>query len=261
QISDFTPGTDELLLDGLTFSDVTVVQSGTDTIIRETATSQDLATLINIQAADLDSSNFEIPGGIVGTGNDDIPIQGNAQDNLIQGLGGADSISGRGGADELLGGTGDDILEGNAGNDTLMGEAENDILRGGGGQDLLIGGNGDDNLEGNGGRDELIGGNGDDNLEGGGNNDTLDGGLGSDLLTGGNGADSFILRSGDGSDDILDYQDGTDNFLLDGLTFSDLTVVASGGNTILQETATSQDLATLFGIAPTAIDATDFATI
>ncbi|MCL2931868.1 MAG: hypothetical protein MGG11_06165 [Trichodesmium sp. MAG_R03] len=264
QIDDFMPGTDNLLLDGLSFSDLTVIQDGTNTIIRKTATSEDLATLIDTQAVDLDRGDFEFPGGIVGTGNNDI-ILGNAQDNLIQGLDGADDIRGNGGADELLGGTGDDELQGNAGNDILMGEDGNDTLQGDEGQDTLLGGNGNDILEGDEDRDNLIGGNGDDNLQGGADNDTLDGGLGSDVLKGDgsadSSADSFILRSGNGSDLILDYQDGIDNFLLDGLTFNELTVVDNVGNTIIQETATSEDLATLVGVSATTIDSGDFSTI
>ncbi|MGB3513322.1 MAG: calcium-binding protein [Microcoleaceae cyanobacterium] len=241
-IEDFQPGTDNLLLDGLDFSDLTVIQDGTDTVIRETATSEDLATLVGINAASLDSSNFMIPDGIFGTGNDDF-INGDSDDNLIQGLDGADELVGLEGNDELLGGSGDDILRGNQGSDTLMGEGGNDLLEGGGGQDSLLGGDGVDDLQ------------------GGGNNDILDGGLGDDLLNGGGGADSFLLRSGDGSDLILDYVDGTDNFLLDGLTFSDLSLVSSGGNTVIQETATSEDLATLLGINATVIGSSDFVTI
>jgi Ca2+-binding RTX toxin-like protein len=48
---------------------------------------------------------------------------GDAQNNIILGLGGNDLINGRGGDDDLRGGDGDDSLEGGAGADTLLGEA------------------------------------------------------------------------------------------------------------------------------------------
>jgi CSLREA domain-containing protein len=180
------------------------------------------------------------PNCIFGTENGDF-IEGDAQDNCIDGLGGDDELRGLNGNDSLIGGEG---------NDTLRGNALNDTLDGGLGDDLLVGG-----LD----RDSLLGGDGIDTLRGGGANDTLDGGLGGDSLFGDAGADSFLLRSGDGTDLIVDYQDGTDNFLLDGLAFTDLTVVQSGTDTILQ--AAGEDLATLLGISAASIDNGDFVTI
>ena len=180
------------------------------------------------------------PNCIFGTENGDF-IEGNAQDNCIDGLAGDD---------ELRGLNGNDSLFGNDGNDTLRGNALNDTLNGGLGDDLLVGGAD---------QDSLLGGDGIDTLRGGGSNDTLDGGLGGDSLFGDAGADSFLLRAGDGTDLIVDYQDGTDNFLLDGLTFGDLTIVQSATDTILQ--AGGEDLATLLGISAASIDSGDFVTI
>ncbi len=60
---------------------------------------------------------------------------------------------------------------------------------------LLVGGAGKDTLYGGGGRDYLIGGRG---------NDTLDGGKDNDILIGGEGFDTYIWKTGDGDDKIID---------------------------------------------------------
>ena len=92
------------------------------------------------------------------------------------------------------------------GHDTVFGSEQRDIL---------LGDNGDDKLFGLGGVDQLFGGEG---------NDTLDGGRDLDLLYGGTGADNFILRSGDGTDRIMDFNatEG-DLFVLDQISFGSLT--------------------------------------
>lgn len=83
-------------------------------------------------------------------------------------------IDGRGGADDLAGGAAGDVFIGGSGNgsDELTGSAGNDLLAGGGGNDTLSGGAGNDVLRG-----------------GIGNGDTMDGGA--------------------GSEDLLDFSDGT----------------------------------------------------
>ncbi|MEB3175505.1 MAG: Calx-beta domain-containing protein, partial [Cyanobacteriota bacterium] len=97
----------------------------------------------------------------------------------------------------------------------------------------MDGGDGDDELWGSNQRDVLLGGNGGDRLYGGGDvdklyggagDDLLDGGAGIDVLTGGLGADGFVLRSGAGSDRILDFNPAEgDLIMLDGLSFGQLT--------------------------------------
>jgi len=86
----------------------------------------------------------------------------------------ASFIDGRGGADNLTGGTGGDVFIGGSGSgaDTLLGSSGNDLLIGGDGNDTLSGGAGNDVLRG-----------------GIGNGDTMDGGA--------------------GSEDLLDFSDGT----------------------------------------------------
>lgn len=97
----------------------------------------------------------------------------------------ASFIDGRGGADTLTGGAAGDIFIGGAGTgaDNLIGSAGNDLLIGGDGSDTLSGGPGNDVLRG-----------------GLGNNDSMDGGA--------------------GTEDLLDFSDGTV-----GITFT----LAQGG--------------------------------
>ena len=148
---------------------------------------------------------------------------------------------------------------GGNGNDALNGGGGLDILNGGSGQDTLIGSSGRDTLIGGLDADSLLGGSDLDSLNGGSGRDTLDGGRNPDRLTGGSDADSFVLRSGDGNDRILDYVDGTDNFLLDSLTFEDLTIEldSTGNNTVIK--TSTETLATLVGVTDiTDLDNGDF---
>jgi len=69
---------------------------------------------------------------------------------------------------------------------------------------------GADNLSGNSGINTLNGQAGDDTLNGEGGDDTIIGGLGNDILIGGEGADTFVFNEGDGIDNIVDFEAGTD---------------------------------------------------
>jgi ELWxxDGT repeat protein len=143
------------------------------------------------------------------------------------------SINGTEGSDNLLGSdrseqiqalSSNDTIDGRGGNDTIDGGDGNDRLISRGGNDNLSGGNGNDNLNSENGDDTLLGVQGNDVLSGGSGNDLLDGGSGDDTLNGGSGNDIFVLRSGDGSDRILDFNLQSDRFgLADGLQFEDLS--------------------------------------
>ena len=125
-------------------------------------------------------------------------VNGDNNDNIINGWQGKDI---------LYGGYGNDTLNGNDGDDTLYGEAGNDILNGGNGNDTLYGGTGNDTLNGADGDDIINGDDGDDILYGDAGNDQLNGGYGNDTLNGGNGND---ILNGDGGDDILYGDAGND---------------------------------------------------
>ncbi len=164
---------------------------------------------------------------LVGTPEDDTVV-GTTEDDVIQGL------------------AGDDILAGDLGNDLIEGGDGADIIRGDfnvrspggsdGGNDTLIGGGGDDRIGGKGGDDELFGGEGDDQLSGDDGDDLLRGGLGNDTLTGddssgGEGADTFVLAEGEGTDTILDFEVGIDLIgLAEGITADQLSIDPNGNN-------------------------------
>jgi Ca2+-binding RTX toxin-like protein len=156
-------------------------------------------------------------------------LTGDNTENILVGWGGADTISGGDGNDELygyalfidMGGStdGNDILYGNAGDDTIVGGAGEDFLDGGSGADILTGD--------------------------GGSIDATSGGVYSEEqdyhLGGQRGADTFVIRQGDGgssksdADIITDYQPGTDILgLADGLLFDQLDINQDGNDTVIR---------------------------
>ncbi|MDT3676517.1 SwmB domain-containing protein [Microcystis wesenbergii] len=102
--------------------------------------------------------------------------------------------------------SGTNRLEGLGGIDVLVGSPQRDVLLGGADNDQLFGYGEVDQLFGQAG------------------NDILDGGKGLDLLYGGTGADNFVLRAGDGSDQVMDFNatEG-DLFVLENLSFGALS--------------------------------------
>jgi len=138
--------------------------------------------------------------------------------------------------DGFVGSTAKDVVNGGAGNDSLSGRNGNDALTGDAGADTLSGGNGIDSLWGGGDADLLQGGADNDKLWGDGGNDVLMGGTDrgalkvntanaistfriGDSLTGGLNIDTFVFNNGDGVDQILDFQVGTDLLDVNGLWF------------------------------------------
>jgi VCBS repeat-containing protein len=162
-------------------------------------------------------------GSVISTGNRNQEIEGNNGDDIISAGNGSDRILGLGGNDRLFGNNGNDILTGGDGNDSLFG---------GNGTDTLLGDNG---------------------------NDLLDGGNGADIVTGGAGSDRFVLTATAGRDTFTDFADTIDRIALSGgLSFGQLTIADSGGNTAIQLGNTT--LATLTGVNPGLITAADFVT-
>jgi Ca2+-binding RTX toxin-like protein len=99
-----------------------------------------------------------------------------------------------------------------------------------------------------------------DNLQGGEGNDWLYGGRGNDLLNGGLGSDTFVLIAQNGTDTIQDFTDGQDKIgLAEGLTFGQLTVSSSNGNTHIARNG--EVLAILANVNSSLITQTDFMTI
>jgi len=131
--------------------------------------------------------------------------------------------------------TGNDLnndIQGNNGNNTLDGGKGNDKILGGAGSDTINGGVGTDELEGGTGNDTLTGGDGNDYVSGGEGNDTIIGGRGSDELTGGIGKDvfKFSASSGQGTDQIVDFQRGIDTIGIEKSGFGNLTKISVGAS-------------------------------
>jgi Ca2+-binding RTX toxin-like protein len=188
------------------------------------------------------------------------PINGDDNDNVLQGTALADVING---------GKGNDTLNGLEGNDTLNGGLGNDTLNGGSGTDKMVGGAGDDSYvidnagdlitekldEGNdsvsfadktlvtkvianvesytytgsqdwtftadGANNALTGSSGNDTLSGGAGNDVLDGGTGVDKLVGGIGDDTYHI---DNAGDVVTEKASEGN---DTVIFSNVALVTN----------------------------------
>ncbi|MBO9418727.1 calcium-binding protein [Labrenzia sp. R4_2] len=113
----------------------------------------------------------------------------------------------------------------------ILGSSKDDLLAGKSGKDALEGFAGDDHLKGEGGADRLLGGAGNDTLEGGAGDDVIGGGAGADILYGGAGADIFVFSTGEGADEIKDFEIGIDKIDVSGAgvtQFSDLSITANG---------------------------------
>ena len=183
---------------------------------------------------------------------------GDARANVLIGLVGADTLSGGAGADVLIGGDDVDVLSGGEGDDNIdagdgndvsvHGDAGKDLITGGAGDDTLYGDIGADTIDGGIGNDTLWGGTESDTLGGGDGNDVLNGDAGDDKLAGGGGADT--LNGGDGNDtlsgdagnDVLAGGLGNDVYAFDAASGSDTIVDASGGNRIVMQGVTQDQI-------------------
>jgi predicted secreted protein len=197
-----------------------------------------------------------IRSGIDGTPNNDTLV-GTQESDRINGFAGNDTIAGGLGNDEIFGGDGDDVLRG----DLNKRSSQVSI----GGDDIIFGGAGSDRIGGKGGNDQLFGEVGDDQLWGDDGDDILRGGLGNDTLTGddfsgGSGSDTFILAMNEGTDTIVDFQDGADLIgLADGLTFGQLSITQEGKNTLIS--VEDETLAILKGMNANLLTEADFTII
>lgn len=160
-------------------------------------------------------------------------------------------------AGNIEGNNDNNVINGNIGADTISGGAGNDLLRGGSENDFIDGGIGNDRLYGNSGNDTLLGGAGIDLLVGDAGDDLLDGGASGDRLYGLQGAEIFVLRSGEGGDFIYDFQLGSDLLGLDGISVGSINATAdtSGNHTLITNTDNNEVLATLFRTTATAFNA------
>ena len=119
---------------------------------------------------------------------------------------------------------------------------DDDELIGNGADNRIQGRGGDDIIDGNDGRDWLFGEAGDDDLNGGRGNDILVGGIGNDFLAGRAGRDQFRFNADEfeGTDTIVDFQDGKDLMRIEGATLAELrlsTETGAGGDVAIVQLA------------------------
>ena len=214
-------GGDDYIL-GYHFGTVLIGGAGADPIAaREDgliASYETAASGVNVSLArnatfgtgDADGDVFELIAQLRGSQFADT-LEGDANDNVLEGLAGADDLWGGEGLDQALyrlsnRGVTINLLRGEG----RGGHAEGDTLEsvenveGSGFRDVLIGDFGSNVLNGGDGNDVLNGLAGDDTLFGGAGNDVLVGGAGNDMLDGESGFDTVTyIRSAEGVDVVL----------------------------------------------------------
>jgi Ca2+-binding RTX toxin-like protein len=207
----------------------------------------DTAIILTDQNLALDLTQHSVESVITGAGNDritaggenniissgdgrDIIITGGGADTILAGAGN-DVINAGDGADFISGGLGRDSLIGGEGNDQLYGEQGDDLLIGVAGNNLLMAGSGNDRLKGGINADVLIGGSGNDFLYGNEGDDHLIGGQGNDRLYGGDGSNTYYFASGDGQDEIYNFDtEGNDTLTFDGVATESIWFERNGLN-------------------------------
>ncbi|NQD93033.1 hypothetical protein HP532_10260, partial [Pseudomonas sp. CrR25] len=151
---------------------------------------------------------------MIPTSGDDI-IDGNANNNILFGLGGNDTLDGKAGSNRLYGGAGDDILkydvnakaviDGGAGNDTIKVSHTSMTSS---------------------------------------KANSITGGTGNDVITAGHGAETYLFRRGDGQDVMTDFG-GVDKLVFgSGIAAGDLAIRRVGNNLLVQVTDPNDAAAT-----------------
>jgi Ca2+-binding RTX toxin-like protein len=245
------------IIDASSFVDpLTVIFTGDETGTISPGTGQ-VASFAGIERIVLGGGNDSLLGG---SGAES--VDGGAGNDSLAGGTGNDSLAGGQGDDTLIGGAGDDrfILSAGFGADSVDGgeaaEISGDLLDASGVSEgltltitgsesgTLVGssgtvafsgverfalGSGNDVFDGTGSTTSanVDAGAGNDSLTGSNKSDTLIGGLGRDTLYGGLGNDELVLDAGD----LAFGGDGSDTFLIPGITSGDSTIVVYGGDT------------------------------
>jgi hypothetical protein len=191
-----------------------------------------------------------------------ITTPSNRLDNSIVGTKGNDSLGGTAGDDFIYGRAGNDKIFGGEGVNKLFGGAGNDTVYGGSQDDLIYGGSGKDRIFASEGNNTIYGGFGNDTIYSGSGNDRIDGGTGKDTIWLSGGQDIVVLAQGFGVDTVNNFQLGqTQIGLSGGLAFGDLAVTQDTGATLIEITASGEDLARLSGVQASSINANSFVTV
>lgn len=188
---------------------------GTDTLVH----GRPGDSVIDLRPATLDPADGMLAGGALSS---------------VEGVHGGYTIAAGVVIENARGGAGRDRITGNEAANRLEGRAGKDHIRGGDGDDTLMGNRKADKLVGQGGDDVIVGGRGNDRIRGGGGDDRIEAGDGRDKLIGGAGADVFVFDDDDGSDRILDFQDGVDRIrILDADGFDALEITRRGDDLLI----------------------------
>lgn len=215
----------------------------------------DQAATLTIETSDLGNTG----AGGAKTDTDTISITVNPA-NLILGGSDNDILRGIAKANTIYGEAGNDKIYGNGGNDILLGEDGNDEIYGSAGNDYMDGGNGNDKIYAYGGTNTIYGRAGSDTIEVGSGINFIDAGLGNDSIILNGRLDTISLTRGNGLDTIYNYSAGSTRFnLAAGLTFSDLTIVQNGNNTLIS--AGTEKLASLVGVQAGSITSSHFMSV
>jgi len=171
----------------------------------------------------------------------DLPVSG-APTTWSQSDEPGSTLNGTGGNDQLAGGAPDITLAGGAGDDTyIVWDHSNIVVESDGagidtistyglhGYSLASSSNVENLTLLGGSRSSALGNDLDNLITGNDVSNLIDGGLGDDELIGGGGQDTFVIRLGQGSDAILDFQTGKsgDTVALDGFAFDGFADVAA----------------------------------
>ena len=224
-------------------------------------TDQVQSTITHTLAANVENLTLTGAASIAGAGNSLAnTINGNGAVNALYGAGGNDILSGGAGADYMSGATGndtyvvDDVADTtaeNSGNGTDVVQSTVTITLAASVEMLALNGVGAISGTGNGLANTMSGNSAANGLDGNGGNDTM---------TGYGGADLFIFDDGDGSDTVVDFQNGSDRFDLTAVAgiddIGDLIIVDNGPTVTVNYGSGSFTIANLGN--PAALDAADF---
>ena len=150
-----------------------------------------------------------------------------------------DAIKGTDGDDNISGGGSDTAIDGGAGNDSIVFDGDNNTILGGDGNDNISnngysnsidGGADDDNIAISGYNNTINGGDGNDSIENwGGNNVTILGGAGNDYVYN-HYRDGTVYIYGGGNDTLEAFRDDNNFLIIEGYTWSTLSVTDEYGN-------------------------------
>ena len=228
--TDDTTAVDVLRFSNISSTQAVFVRSGNDLVVSGYGASTDRAIVrqyfdksVNAHNKSFQFSDKTLTLSDMQSGSKRFALNGNIENNTLNGSKLADSILGL------------------TGNDAIYGDDGNDVLNGGLGNDTLFGGNGNDGLNG---------------AEG---NDTFNGGAGTDVLYGGvgNDADTYLFYKGFGSDTVIDTDDvsAVDTLRFVRINSTAATFTKSGNDLVISGYGIATDKVTVKQFYDTSVNA------